>query len=176
MEPFRRLNWNTDTQVWLFRRNSLDSAESFKPNLKTFLPLWFNVNLHNHNEDSITRYLKNGQMWDKPLEAAAEQILTRTLRDMSQLADFKIPRYIGSTLNRNVQLHIFCDASKKATAVSAYLRITDVYGKTRLVFILGKTRVYPIKQQRSPSWNFKLLFMPAVSEKKLNKDLTLQIY
>ena len=38
---------------------------------------------------------KNGQMWDKPLEEAAEQTLTRTLRDMPQLADFKIPRYIG---------------------------------------------------------------------------------
>ena len=90
---------------------------------------------------------KNGQMWDKPLEEAAEKTLTRTLRDMPQLADFKILRYIGSTQNRIVQLHIFCDASKVATAVSAYLRITDVYGKTRLVFILGKTRVAPIKQQ-----------------------------
>ena len=86
-------------------------------------------------------------MWDKPSDEAAEETLTKTLRDMPQLADFKNPRYIGSTLNRNVQLHIFCDASKVATAVSAYLRITDVYGKTRLVFIIGKTCVAPIKQQ-----------------------------
>ena len=45
---------------------------------------------------------KNCQMWDKPLEEAAEQILTRTLRELPQVADFRIPRYIGSTLNRNV--------------------------------------------------------------------------
>ena len=86
---------------------------------------------------------KNGQMCDTPLEEAAEQTITRTLRDMPQLAD-KIPRYIGSTLNRNVQLHIFCDASNVATAVSAYLRITDVYGKTRIVFI------HPRKNTCSP--------------------------
>ena len=89
-------------------------------------------------------------MLDKPLKELAEQILTRTLRDLPQLADFKIPRYIGSTLNRNVQLHIFCDASKVATAVSAYLRITDVYGKTRIVFILGKTRAAPLHPQTIP--------------------------
>ena len=111
---------------------------------------------------------KNGQMWDKPLEEAAEQTLTRTLRDMPQLADFKIPRYIGSTLNRNVQLHIFCDASKVATAVSAYLRITDVYGKTRLVVILGKTRVAPIKQQTIP----KLELQASVYASRLRKNLT----
>ena len=83
---------------------------------------------------------KNGQLRDKE---TAEQTLTRTLRCMPQLADFKIPRYIGSTLNRNAQLHIFCDASKVALAVSAYLRITEFKRKTRTVFILGKTRVAP---------------------------------
>ena len=118
---------------------------------------------------------KNGQMWDRPLEELAEQILTKTLRDMSQLADFKIPRYIGSTLNRNVQLHIFCDASKVATAKSAYLRITDVYGKTRLVFILLKTRVAPIKQQTIPKLELQASVYASRLRKKLNKELTLQI-
>ena len=46
---------------------------------------------------------KNGQMWDQPLEEPSKQTL----------------------LNSNVQLHLFCDASNVATAVSAYLRITD---------------------------------------------------
>ena len=30
-------------------------------------------------------------MWDQPLEEAAKQTLTRTLRDMPQLAQFKVP-------------------------------------------------------------------------------------
>ena len=118
---------------------------------------------------------KNGQMWDKPLEEAAEQNLTRTLRDMPQLADFKFPRYIGSTLSRNVQVHIFCDASKVATALSAYIRITDVYGKTRLVFILGKTRVAPIKQHTIPKLELQGLVHASRLREKLNKELTLQI-
>ena len=94
---------------------------------------------------------------------------------MPQLADFKIPRYIGSTLNRNVQLHIFCDASKVATAVSDYLRITDVYGKTRLVFILGKTRVAPIKQQTIPKLELQASVYASRLGKKFNNELTLQI-
>ena len=117
---------------------------------------------------------KNGQMWDKPLEAA-EQTLTRTLRDMPQLADFKIPRYIESTINKNVQLHIFSDASKVATGVSAYLRIKDVYGKTRIVFILGKTRVAPIKQRTIPKQELQAPVFASRLRKKLNKELTLQI-
>ena len=44
---------------------------------------------------------KNGQMWYQPLEEAAKQTLTRTLRYMPQLAHFKVPRYIGPTLNSN---------------------------------------------------------------------------
>ena len=85
------------------------------------------------------------QMWDQPLEEAAKQTLTRTLRDMPQLEHFKVPQYIGPTRNSNVQLHSFCDASKVATAVSAFLRLTDAYGKTRKTFLLGKTREVPLK-------------------------------
>ena len=66
-------------------------------------------------------------------------------------------------------------SSKVATAVSAHLRITDVYGKTKSVFILGKTRVTSIKQQTIPKLELQASIYGSRLRKKLNKELTLQI-
>ena len=45
----------------------------------------------------------------------------------------------------DIQLHIFCDASKSAYGAKAYLRFAFKYGTTHCCFVIGKSRLAQIK-------------------------------
>ena len=46
---------------------------------------------------------------------------------------------------KEVQLHVFCDASKIAYAAEIYARITNDDGKTFAYLLTSKTKVAPVK-------------------------------
>ena len=45
---------------------------------------------------------------------------------------------------KEVQFHVFCDASEKAYAAAIYARITDDDGKTFAYLLTSKTKVAPV--------------------------------
>lgn len=62
------------------------------------------------------------------------------------LSDFKIPRaYTKTTLStaRRKELHIFSDASVRAIAAIAYLKVIDSKGECHIGFVLGKAKLAP---------------------------------
>ncbi|XP_062621746.1 uncharacterized protein LOC134283301 [Saccostrea cucullata] len=50
----------------------------------------------------------------------------------------------------NVELHVFSDASEKAIAAAAYLKVVDADNNTYLGFILGKSKLAPVKGHTIP--------------------------
>lgn len=65
---------------------------------------------------------------------------------LQDLSEFKIPRaYTPITLAaaQRKKLHIFSDASVKAIAAVAYLKVIDSDGECHVGFILGKAKLAP---------------------------------
>jgi len=81
--------------------------------------------------------------WDSPLPDEKEAEWRTWKNSLQSLSDFKIPRaYTPTTLTtaRRKELHIFSDASVKAIAAVAYLKVIDSDGECHVGFVLrGKT-------------------------------------
>ena len=47
---------------------------------------------------------------------------------------------------KNAQLRLFSDGSELGYGASAYLRLVDEYGNVTYLFVMGKSRLEPVKQ------------------------------
>lgn len=86
-----------------------------------------------------------GVGWDECLpNALLEQ--WRSIHDQLQsLAEIRIPRWIGTTVGCNIELHGFADASTVAYGAVLYMRVVDTAGKITATLLCSKTRVAPVK-------------------------------
>lgn len=103
----------------------------------------------------LLRKLTSGEAldWDSPL-ADEKEAEWRIWKDSLQsLSDFRIPRaYTPTTLTTacRKELHIFSDASVKAIAAVAYLKVIDSDGKCHVGFVLGKAKLAPAAAHTIP--------------------------
>ena len=95
-------------------------------------------------------------IWQKALKSWDEEIPQDVakqnldwLKEIAALKELSINRHYGWQRGSNVQLHVFADASEKGLCVVAYLRI-EIDDKVNVSFVMGKTRVAPIKTTRIP--------------------------
>lgn len=89
--------------------------------------------------------------WDTEVNEEIGYLFRTWLKDLSVLSDIRVPRWIfaGPGESEDIQLHIFCDASKNAYAVVIFLRC--VYNdQVYLRLIAGKSRVAPMKTVTIP--------------------------
>jgi hypothetical protein len=93
-----------------------------------------------------------GQDWDKPVDDEQREKFLRWCSELSQLNNMRVPRYYfsGKDTMTDIQLHIFGDASQDAMCVIAYFRAECSDGSTVTPFIVGKTRVAPLRHLTIP--------------------------
>ena len=106
--------------------------------------------------------------WDDALEENERDQWKRWLDDVKKLEAVKInrcfkPRGFGEV--RDVQLHMFSDASRQGYSGVAYLRLEDVTGRVQCSFVLGKARLAPIREISIP----RLELTAAVISVKLSR-------
>lgn len=99
----------------------------------------------------IQKIWLSGIEWDQELPPTLMKNWLKFRNDLSQLTNFRIPRWIGSSADDQcVELHGFADASNVAFAAVVYARITDKNGSVHVNLITSKTKVAPIKQVSIP--------------------------
>ncbi|XP_072516499.1 uncharacterized protein [Salminus brasiliensis] len=84
--------------------------------------------------------------WDVPLPENKHEEWNRWLESLQELKELHIPRTYSSFSLSSAQcteVCIFSDASVKAIAAVAYLKVTDQDGHTEVGFLLGKTKLAP---------------------------------
>lgn len=84
--------------------------------------------------------------WDSPLPEDKEEAWNAWRRSLQDLKQLEIPRtYVYTALSTALRkkLHIFSDASVKAIAAVAYLRVINGEGACHTGFILGKAKLAP---------------------------------
>ena len=82
------------------------------------------------------------------------------LADLKRATEIRIPRCytLGIGEVRNVELHIFCDASEQAFAAAGYLRLEGKSGR-RTVIVMAKSKVAPVKQLTIPKLELQAAVM-----------------
>ena len=91
--------------------------------------------------------------WDETIPAELETQWTKWFQDLQELSDFTVRRCykpIGYDDVMQAELHHFSDASEKGYGVVSYLRFVDVNGNVQCSFVIGKSRVCPLKQTTIP--------------------------
>ena len=91
--------------------------------------------------------------WDDPIPQHLEQKWIEWTQSLHHLQDFKIRRCYkppGFKAIASCQAHYFADASETGYGAVAYLRMTDIEGKTHCSFLAGKARVAPLKTVTIP--------------------------
>lgn len=84
--------------------------------------------------------------WDSPLPEEMHEKWTEWRASLSHLSSIHVPRTYSSSSpseTQSIELCVFSDASVKAIAAVAYLRVTSADGSVELGFIMGKARLAP---------------------------------
>ena len=87
--------------------------------------------------------------WDEEIPQDVAKQYLDWLQEIPALKELSINRHYGWQRGSSVQLHVFADASEMGLCVVAYLRF-EIDGKVRVSFVMGKTRVVPIKTTTIP--------------------------
>ena len=87
--------------------------------------------------------------WDEEIPQDVAKQYLDWLQKIPALKELSINRHYGWHRGSNVQLHVFADASEMGRCVVAYLRI-EIDDKVKVSFVMGKTRVAPIKTTTVP--------------------------
>ena len=91
--------------------------------------------------------------WDDTLEETDKEQWKRWLDNLPKLHQIQVeccfkPKGFGEV--KEVQLHLFSDASHQGYAAVAYLHLKDVTNQVHCAFVMGKARLAPIREISIP--------------------------
>ena len=117
----------------------------------------------------------SGQHWDEELpKDTVERILEWSV-ELPKLAEITIPRSYLSGNFKHMELHMFGDSSQEVFSAVAFLRAqvnTSSGQKTELAFVLGKTRVAPMKVMTIPKLELQAALLAACLKQDICRALT----
>lgn len=117
-----------------------------------FDPLDFLASVTIYGKLFLRKLVAQTQTWDEPLPDELASLWNPLECSLIVLEYLRIQHTYVTYLSKAVtkELHVFSDASGKATAAVTYLRATDSKGPVKLGFVLGKTKVAPISGHTTP--------------------------
>ena len=110
-----------------------------------------------------------GQKWDSPIADDVNTELNKWVQEWSYSKQLSVSRWYNQESCDRVELHVFGESSEDAFCAVSYVVITKPNGDRLIRFIVGKTRVAPMKHHTIP----KLELMAAVTANRI-KDLILK--
>ena len=119
-----------------------------------------------------------GKSWDDPLEVHTQEKWMKWLDDIPKLSEFKVDRCLipdGFGDVHEVQLHHFADASKDAFGCVSYARFVSVAGEVHCTFLLGKSRLAPLKTMTIPRLELSAAVVAARVDLMLRKEIGLGV-
>ncbi|XP_028314842.1 uncharacterized protein LOC114470696 [Gouania willdenowi] len=121
---------------------------------------------------------KNALGWDENIPQTFCQRWTGWLADLNKMAEFKVDRCmkpINFGQIRYAQLHHFSDASECGYGTVSYLRLENNKDEVYVAFILGKSRVAPLKQMTIPRMELTAAVLAVRVDIMLQRELHLKL-
>ncbi|GFX40303.1 integrase catalytic domain-containing protein [Trichonephila clavipes] len=113
--------------------------------------------------------------WDDPLPTHIEKEWKKWCEELPHLRNLKIPRLVldSTLLEDDVELHSFCDASKKAYGAAIYLRTKSRNGIS-VKLVTSKSRVAPLNCVTLPRLELLGVLVAARLASKVKKIVNLK--
>ncbi|CAE1311547.1 unnamed protein product [Acanthosepion pharaonis] len=136
--PRRSLDKKPAIQRLFTRRGVLSTLNSL------YDPLGFAAPVTIQGKLILRELIHENSEWDSPLPQEMHKIWSSWRDSLEALNEVRIPRaFTNIPLSKAVhkELHIFSDASTKAIAAVAYLKVTDDKGNNQIGFVTGKAKL-----------------------------------
>jgi len=116
--------------------------------------------------------------WDDPIPTSEMTRWNRWLEDLPKLSNISIPRCVkppefGDVILR--ELHHFGDASQSGYGAVSYLRSKNSKGEVHVSFLIGKSRLAPVKITTIPRLELSAAVVAVKLDKMLREELELPI-
>ena len=116
--------------------------------------------------------------WDEAIPDELSRPWQKWLTEMDQLNRFEVdrcmkPEEFGDV--KTAELHHFCDASELGYGTVTYLRLISNTGDIQHSFILGKSRVAPLKQMTIPRLELAAATLAAKVDRMLHTELHMEL-
>lgn len=114
--------------------------------MKIFDPLGLISHFTIRGKILLQEVWKDGTQWDAPIDAKLLSLWLEWIKELKGIVRLKIPRQYASIdmSGTKIELHVFMDASERAYASCAYLRI-ETEKEIHVVLVGAKAKVVPLK-------------------------------
>lgn len=126
----------------------------------------------------LQQLIKEKLTWDEPVPDYLARKWFAWLNDLKQLSTFAVNRClkpVGFGDVATAQLHHFADASEIGYGTVSYLRLTNDEGQVHCAFMLGKSRVAPLKQMTIPRMELTAAVVAVNIDKMLRKEIQMEL-
>ena len=113
--------------------------------------------------------------WDEEISGVELTLWQKWLAELYAVKDIKVPRSLKVSVTGNIkelELHLFSDASEDAFAAVAYVRMTDADGRRCVSFVMSRSRVAPLKQLSIVRLELQGAVLATRLAKTIQKELT----
>lgn len=181
MERALGLYWCVETDTFQFR-TSVEPRPCSRRGILSVIssiydPLGFLAPFILPPKRLLQEMCKKNISWDDEVPPAASRQWQEWLADLKRISGFKVPRCIKDKsfgVPECAQLHHFSDASEYGYGTVSYLRLTSKAG-VQVAFLLGKSRVAPMKQTTIPRLELTAAVLAVRVDKMLKKELSFHL-
>ena len=179
------VHWNTNTDCYfidnkkfvkILRIGIATQRKLLKYTASLFDPLGIVAPLTIRIRKVLQSVWSQGVKWDTPLDTDKLPDFKLWVDEMENFETVSFQRNFFDKENpASIQLHTFCDASEFALAAVCYLRIVYSDGSTSLKFIIGKTRVAPMKRVTIPNLELQAAVYAAQLSLFVSEEIDLKV-
>lgn len=112
--------------------------------------------------------------WDEQLPADVGTAWANIMNTISALSSLRIPRRVVCDFYKEMEMHIFTDASERAYGAAVYIRSVDKDGQVFVQLLMAKSRVSPIKPVTIPRLELCAALVGARIYEKIKGSLRIQ--
>ena len=172
------VNWCTESDVFKVRINAKHTPQTRRGILSfvsaIYDPLGFLSPVILPAKMILQELCGKKVSWDEHIPPELVQKSQRWMSELTKLHGFTVNRClkpVGFGKVTSAQMHHFADASEKGYGVVTYLRITNENGSTHCSFIIGKSRVSPLKQTTIPRLELTAATVAVKMDRLMRKEL-----
>ena len=151
------LNWDLMSDTFTFKVANEEKPFTRRGILSTvnsiYDPLGFVAPVTIQGKAILRELTQDNGDWDSTLPQEMEEMWITWRSSLRDLSSLQIPRpytEISPTEVSHRELCVFCDASTKAIAAVAYLKLTDTNGTIHVGFVMGKAKLAPLPEHTVP--------------------------
>ncbi|XP_052322001.1 uncharacterized protein LOC127908283 [Oncorhynchus keta] len=176
------IRWNIESDAFTFRVTVKNRPLTRRGILSTvssiYDPLGFLAPFVLKAKQILQRLCKLKCGWDEVIPEEHSISWQGWLSELDQLSRFQIdrcmmPENFGQV--KTAQLHHFGDASEQGYGTASYLRFTNGMEKVHIAFILGKSRVTPLKQMTIPRLELAAATLAVRVDRMLKLELQIEL-